>query len=117
MSITHVIKSEDEYKTKLKQVSHYMDNPPIQGSDELDLLCLLIMDYEAKHYPLEAPTPAAMIDYSIERLGYDLAQLEKETGLNYSQIANIRRGAGFVTLTDIRKLARGLDIDIKAIVS
>src|SRR2546430_2497130 len=65
-----VIKTELEYTAALTRIEKLMDaklNTP-QG-DELDLLSLLIHDYEEKTFPIDKPDPVAAIRFRMEQRG------------------------------------------------
>lgn len=50
------IKTEADYRAALKRLEEIFDaNPGTPESDELDILALMVDDYENKHYSIEAP--------------------------------------------------------------
>jgi HTH-type transcriptional regulator/antitoxin HigA len=53
-----VIKTEDDYKLALKRLEVIFDTEPgTPEGEELDLLSLLIDNYEKIHYPIGLPDP------------------------------------------------------------
>lgn len=49
------LKTDDEYEAALREVSPYFDDEPALNSpegDRFEMLCLLIEEYEKKHYPI-----------------------------------------------------------------
>jgi len=61
---TRLIKTESDYATALARVEKLMDAKPgtAQG-DELEVLSLLIHDYEEKVFPFDKPDPVAAIRF------------------------------------------------------
>ncbi len=73
--------SEADYDAALQAIEHYFDHEPSPGTDEadrFDLLALVIADYEAKHWPIDAPDAIEAIKARMQQTGYgqkDLATL------------------------------------------
>ena len=74
-----VIKTEDEYKSALKRLEVIFDaEPGTSEGEELDLLSLLIDNYEKIHYPIGLPDPIEAIKFRMEQMNYkpkDLADV------------------------------------------
>ncbi len=52
------IRTEQDYEAALRSVSPMFDHEPEMNTPEGDyfeVMCLLIEEYERKHYPIEAP--------------------------------------------------------------
>lgn len=67
-----IIKTEAQYEDILGEVEALIDLDPIEGSeerDQLDLLSLLVEDYERKHYPIDLPDPIEAIKFRMEQQG------------------------------------------------
>lgn len=66
----NAIKTEEDYEEALAQVEKLMDaelDTP-QG-DKLEVLSILIEDYEKKHYAIELPDPIEAIKFRMEQMG------------------------------------------------
>ncbi|HLJ54100.1 MAG TPA: hypothetical protein VKT77_03620 [Chthonomonadaceae bacterium] len=64
------INTEDEYKAALAQIEPLMDAEP--GSEDeakLELLSILIIDYEKQHFDMRPPSLPVAIAYHIESRG------------------------------------------------
>lgn len=49
------LQNDEDYREALREVSPYFDNEPELGSftgNRFDMLCMLIEEYEKKHYPI-----------------------------------------------------------------
>lgn len=66
------IRTEDDYKAALREVSAYFDNEPSPGStegDRFEVLLTLVEAYETKHYPIDLPDPVEAIKFRMEQAG------------------------------------------------
>ena len=73
------IKSEADYDSALAVIDNLMGVAPnTPESDELEILVTLVESYEAKHWPIDAPDPIAVIEHVMEARGLrqkDFAEL------------------------------------------
>ena len=56
----HPIRTENDYKAALRDLSVYFNNEPEPGTDDgyrFEILATLVEAYEAKNFPIEAPDP------------------------------------------------------------
>lgn len=68
--VSKVIKSEAEYEAALARVEEIMDaEPNTPEGEELELLALLIENYEEHNFPLPNPDPIDVIQYYIDQRG------------------------------------------------
>jgi HTH-type transcriptional regulator/antitoxin HigA len=68
--IKRLIKTEEEYDLALERIEQIMDaEPGTPEGDELELLALLIEQYEEKNYPLPEASPVEVIRFYIEQRG------------------------------------------------
>ena len=67
-----VVKTESEYAAALARIEKLMDakRSTPQG-DELELLSLLVHDYEEKVFPIDKPDPVAAIRFRMEQQGLE----------------------------------------------
>jgi HTH-type transcriptional regulator/antitoxin HigA len=104
------IKTEHEYELAMGRLEDIFDAK--KGSakgDELEVLGILIEQYEQEHFPIGFPDPVEAIKFRMEQLGYTQADLAKVIGLKSrtSEILNRKRK---LTLDIIRKLHDQLNI-------
>ena len=110
------IRSEYDYDMALKRLEKIFDSEPgTKEGDELEILALLIEDYEDKHYPIGPPDPIEAIKFRMEQMG--MKQKDLGTILGHksraSEILNKKRK---LTLEMIRKLSRELKIPTEVLV-
>jgi HTH-type transcriptional regulator/antitoxin HigA len=77
------IRTEAEHREALKEIERYFGNEPKPGTaeaDRLDLLALVIEDYERKRWPMEPPDAVDAIRYHMETSGCTQADLGRLLG-------------------------------------
>lgn len=110
------IKTETDYKEALKRLEEIFDaRPHTPESDELEILGLIIDDYENKHYPIEAPDPIKAIKIRMEEMHLKQADLIPEIG-GKSRVSEILNRKRRLTVEMIRKLTVRLNISAKVLI-
>src|SRR3974390_569248 len=105
-----VIKTNAEYEAALARIEKLMDakrNTP-QG-DELELLSLLVQDYEEKVFPIDKPDPVAAIRFRMEQQGLEPKDLVPLLG-SRSRVSEVLSGRRNLSLKMIRSLVARLGI-------
>jgi len=104
------IKTEQDYTEALNRLELIFDAE--YGSpegDELEILGILIENYEAQHNNLGYPDPIEAIKFRMEQMGYNQNDLAKIIGLQ-SRVSEILNKKRRLTLDMIRKLNESLSI-------
>jgi HTH-type transcriptional regulator/antitoxin HigA len=110
------IKSKRDYQAALKLVEALWDAR--EGSaeaDRLDVLTLLIQDYEAKHYPIPDPDPIDFLHGVMEQRGLARRDLEPYIG-SRARVAEVLNRVRPLTLDMIRRLSEGLGLPADVLV-
>lgn len=110
------IKTELDYQNALKRLEVIFDaKAGTYEGDELEILGLLIDDYENKHFPIDLPDPIEAIKFRMEQLGYTQNDLSKILGQKSraSEILNKKRK---LSLEMIRKLNLILNIPTNVLI-
>ncbi|MBI4647348.1 MAG: helix-turn-helix domain-containing protein [Bacteroidia bacterium] len=107
-----VIRSETEYEKALALADRMFDKRVKKGTpdgDDLELLLLVIKDYEDKYYPLAPPDPIEAIKLTMNEKGLKNKDLEKFIGSKgyVSQILNRKKP---LTINIMRSLHKYLGI-------
>ena len=66
----HPIRTEDDYKAALRELSVYFDSEPHPGTpdgDRFEILLTLVQVYESKHYPIDLPDPIEAIKFRMDQ--------------------------------------------------
>jgi HTH-type transcriptional regulator/antitoxin HigA len=107
-----VIKTKVEYETALGEIARLAAGDPRVGGtdgDRLELLTLLVEDYEERVVPKERPRPIEAVRFRMDQLGLSQKDLVPFIG-SRSKVSEVLSGKRLLTLAMIRALHRGLDI-------
>ena len=95
-----VIKTESQYDSALKRANEIFDAlPNTPEGDEIELLILLIKDYEDRYYPVPPPDPIKAIKLTLE-----------EKGLRAKDLVGVIGSKGYVSQLLNRKKPLTADI-------
>jgi HTH-type transcriptional regulator/antitoxin HigA len=105
-----VIKTESEYAAALARVEKLMDaKPGTPQGDALEILSLLVHDYEERVFPIDRPDPVAAIRFRMAQQGLTNNDLVPYLG-SRSRVSEVLSGRRSLSLKMIRALVRGLRI-------
>ena len=106
------IKNEAQYENALERAYLLMQmviQPETQESDELEILSILIKEYEQKYYPVPKPNPLEAIKSRLTQLNITDSEFSKILG-SRSRKSEILSGKRKLNLSMIRKLSEQLHI-------
>ena len=110
------IKTEDDYKFALKRIDKLIDCEENTDQEmELEVISLLVWDYEEKHYPINKLTPIIAIKTRMDELGLKPKDLISIIG-DKSRVSDILSKKRKLTLGMIRKINEALHIPIDTLV-
>jgi HTH-type transcriptional regulator/antitoxin HigA len=110
------IKTKRDYQAALKLAETLWDAP--EGStaaDRLEVLTLLIQDYESKHHAIPDPDPIDFLQGVMEQRGLGRKELEPYIG-SRARVAEVLNRVRPLTLDMIRRLAQGLGLPAEVLV-
>ncbi len=111
-----VIKTEKDYQKSLRRLELIFDaKKGSKHGDELELLSLLIDNYERDKFPIDLPDPIEAIKFRMEQLGYTQKDLTEVIGLK-SRVSEILNRKRKLTLEMIRRLHEVLGIPTEVLV-
>lgn len=111
-----VIKTEKDYQKAIKRLELIFDAARnSKEGDELELLSLLIDNYEQEKVLIDFPDPIEAIKFRMEQLGYKQKDLAEALGLK-SRVSEILNRKRKLTLDMIRKLNEELGIPTEVLV-
>ncbi|MCT8555340.1 transcriptional regulator [Glaesserella parasuis] len=110
------LRTEQDYQEALSLIEPFFDKEDELTQDELDyfdVMVTLIENYEAKHYPIDPPTPIEAIKFRMEQEGLNIKDLDGIIGKpnRVSEVFNKKRP---LTLNMIRNIhyKMGISADI-----
>jgi HTH-type transcriptional regulator/antitoxin HigA len=104
------IRTDKDYQKALKRLDAIFDSKQgTKDGDELEILGILIDQYETERFPIDLPDPIEAIKFRMEQLGYNQSDLAEIIGLKSraSEILNRKRK---LSLEMIRQLHDRLHI-------
>ena len=112
------IRNNAQYEDALARVYALMQKdlkPESRDSDELEILSILIKEYEQEHYPVPNPSPLEAIKFRLEQM--DMSEAELSDILGYrSRKSEILSGKRKLSLAMIRKLNEILHIPAEVLI-
>jgi len=112
------IRTEEDYKAALSEVSAYFDTEPAPGTpdgDRFEILLTLVEAYEAKHYPIELPDPVEAIKFRMDQAGLTPKDLVPVIG-RLNRVYEILNRKRPLTLNMIWKLHEKLGIPAECLI-
>jgi len=106
------IKNNRQYEDALARAYALMQKnikPDSKESDELEVLSILIKEYENEHYSVSKPSPLEAIKFRLDQMNMSEAELSKILGYR-SRKSEILSGKRKLSLSMIRKLTEKLHI-------
>lgn len=104
------IRTKKDYEHALKRLETIFDaKKGTPEGDELEILGILIDQYEKEHFPIDLPDPIEAIKFRMEQLGYNQADLARAIGLK-SRASEILSKKRKLSLRMIRQLHAKLNI-------
>ena len=99
-----VLKTEDDYnKASMRLMEIFHAEPNTSQSDELDLLTVLVKDYDDKHYQLPELDVLEVIKYKMQEMGMKSKDLEPIIG-SKGHVSAILSGKREITLKMAQRL-------------
>ena len=112
------IRTEQDYKLALQEVSRLVDLDPDVDSDDgarLEILSTLVEAYEARHFPIESPDPIEAIRFRMEQGGLTAKDLVPSIG-KVNRVYEVLTGKRKLTLPMIRSLHKNLGIPAESLI-
>ena len=112
----HPIRSEADYDAALRAIERLWGAAAgTAEADELDVLLVLVGDYEERHHAIAAPDPVTAIKFRMEQLNLTRRDLEPLLG-SRGRVAEVFNGTRPLSLTMIRRLHRELGIPLESLI-
>lgn len=110
------IRNEADYQQALERLEVIFDaRRGTEEGDELEILAMVIDNYENENFPIEMPDPIAAIKFRMEQLGLKQKDLVEMVGFK-SRVSEIMNKKRKLTLDMIRKLNTNLNIPTEVLI-
>jgi HTH-type transcriptional regulator/antitoxin HigA len=118
MATPKSIHTDADYKTALAEIERLIDSDPGEGSEEankLEVLAVLVQDYESKRFPLGSCDPVEAIEFRMEQQDLAPRDLIPYIG-SRSKVSEVLARKRPLTLAMIRALHEGLGIPASVLI-
>lgn len=110
------IRNEKDYQKALNRLEDIFDaKKGTEEGDELEILSILIDQYEKENFPIGMPDPIEAIKFRMEQMGMNQKDLAEVVGFK-SRVSEILNKKRKLTLDMIRKLNTTLHIPTEVLV-
>ncbi|MDP2162337.1 MAG: transcriptional regulator [Flavobacterium sp.] len=112
------IKNEQQYDKSLERIYELMQKdiePDTKESDELEVLSILIKEYENEVHPMLQPNPLEAIRFRMDQMNISETELSKILGAR-SRKSEILSGKRKLSLAMIRRLKEKLNIPAEVLI-
>jgi HTH-type transcriptional regulator/antitoxin HigA len=112
------IKTKKDYRdslAELKKLFHAKKGTP--KGDRLEVLMVLIDDYENRHFPIDPPSAIEAIKFRMEQAGLNQIDLVPFIRGGRGRVSEILSGKRDLTLPMIRRLHAGLGIPLESLMN
>jgi len=110
------IRNETDYQNSLKRLEVIFDaKRGTEEGDELEILAMVIDNYENEKFPIGMPDPISAIKFRMEQMGLKQKDLVEMVGFK-SRVSEIMNKKRKLTLDMIRKLNTSLHIPTEVLI-
>jgi HTH-type transcriptional regulator/antitoxin HigA len=110
------IRTEQDYRDALAEIDRLVDaSAGSADADLLEVISVLVAEYEDAHHQIEAPDPVTFLEYVMESRGLTRKDLEPYIGSRsrVAEVMNRRRG---LSMEMVRRLTSGLGLPADVLV-
>nr|WP_208600002.1 helix-turn-helix domain-containing protein [Duganella phyllosphaerae] len=110
------IRNAADHAAALQEIDGLMSaEPGTPEGDRLDVLATLVVAYEARHFPMDSPSPIDAIKFRMEQQGLTPKDLQPMIG-RLNRVYEILNGTRPLTLAMIWRLHEGLGIPAECLI-
>lgn len=116
LMILKILKTKEDYEAALIRLEAIFDSKKGEDTaDELELLSLLLENYENQQHPIDLPDPIEAIKFRMDQLGYKQKDLAKALGQK-SRVSEVLNKKRKLSIEMIRKLHETLGIPSEVLI-
>ena len=110
------IRNEADYQKALERLEVIFDaKRGTSEGDELEILAIVVDNYENENFPIGMPDPISAIKFRMEQMGMKQKDLVEMVGFK-SRVSEIMNNKRKLTLDMIRKLSANLKIPTEVLI-
>lgn len=116
LMILKILKTKEDYEAALIRLEAIFDSKKGEDTaDELELLSLLLENYENQQHPIDLPDPIEAIKFRMDQLGFKQKDLAKALGQK-SRVSEVLNKKRKLSIEMIRKLHETLGIPSEVLI-
>lgn len=108
MNTVPPIRDEADLDASLARAEELLETG--EPSDELDVLLVLIEDYESRHHQLPPGDPVEVIRFKLRELDLSRDELARLAGMDSGRLSKVLNRKRELTLSMVRRLSQALGI-------
>jgi HTH-type transcriptional regulator / antitoxin HigA len=108
----HLLRDDVEYEAALAEVEELMAANVVSGTpgyERLEFLSVLVEQYEDEEFPVDAPSPQAVVEFALEQKGLERSDLYDVMG-GKSRVSEFFAGKRELSMNQVRALREVLGI-------
>lgn len=112
------IRTNNDYRGALKEISALMETDPDLGTpegDRLDILATLVQAYEQRHFPMDLPDAVEAIKFRMDQQGLQPKDLEPMIGQR-NRVYEVLNRKRPLTMAMVWRLHTGLGIPAESLI-
>ena len=109
-----IIRNSEEYKKATDYLDELLASGDQYNDDLIDVMTLLISNYENEHFDIGLPDPVSAIEHRVEQKGLTRKDLIQYLG-SQSRVSEVMNGKAPLSLSMIKNLHEGLGISYEVL--
>ena len=111
------IRNDSDHASALKEIESLWDAAEgTREADRMEVLAVLVEDYENKRWPFPQSTPLEILNYAVNEMGRSQSELAVLLG-SRSRASELLRGKRKLTLDAVRKISAAWHIPVELLVA
>ena len=110
------IKTKSDYKKAISRIEELWDQDNIESKNELEVLSILIDEYENKNYEILPPDPVEAIKFRMEQYGYKNSDVSDVFG-GTNRVSEVLHRKRNLTVKMIRGISKKLNIPAESLIN
>jgi len=109
LSAVRPVRTEEQYDEYLREIDRLVIESSQAARDELEVLIILVKEYERRHHPMLPPDPVEAIKFYMELKGLEPSDLQHYIGPR-QRVHDVLHGKRRLSMAMIQRLHEGLGI-------
>jgi HTH-type transcriptional regulator / antitoxin HigA len=113
----HPIRNDADHKAALTEIDRLWDaEDGTPDADMMEVLAILVEDYESKRWPVTASSPLEILRYAVSEMGHTQSDLAAVLG-SRSRASELLKGKRPLTIEAVRKISSAWNIPAELLIA